>query len=75
MELARSTHRYRSRGPEQDAALQVRLQELAAKRMRFGYRRLSAFRGNRYAWISGLKIFPPVEFGLLLSFLSPPSAK
>ena len=57
MELARSTHRYRSRRPEQDAALQVRLQGLAAKRMRFGYRRLSAFRGNRYAWISGLKIF------------------
>ena len=42
MELARSTHRYRPRRAERDAALRARLKELAAKRMRFGYRRLKA---------------------------------
>ena len=42
MELARSTHRYRPRRAERDAALRARLKELAAKRMRFGYRRLTA---------------------------------
>jgi putative transposase len=42
MELARSTHRYRSRRAERDAALRARLKELAAQRMRFGYRRLRA---------------------------------
>ncbi len=42
VQLARSTHRYRSRRGERDAALRARLQELAAKRMRFGYRRLRA---------------------------------
>ena len=40
--MARSTHRYRSRRAEGDAALRTRLKELAAKRMRFGYRRLTA---------------------------------
>ena len=40
--LGRSTHRYRSRRAERDAALRARLKELAAKRMRFGYRRLTA---------------------------------
>jgi len=39
---ARSTHRYRGRRSERDAALRTRLKELAAKRMRFGYRRLTA---------------------------------
>ena len=39
--LGRSTHRYRARRAERDAALRRRrLKELAAKRMRFGYRRL-----------------------------------
>lgn len=42
MELARSTHRYRSGKAERDAELRVRLKELAAQRMRFGYRRLRA---------------------------------
>ncbi len=42
MELARSTHRYRPRKAGRDAALRARLKELAAKRMRFGYRRLTA---------------------------------
>src|ERR1700693_4146718 len=42
VKLARSTHRYRSRRPERDAAVRSRLKELAAKRMRFGYRRLTA---------------------------------
>jgi putative transposase len=40
--LARSTHRYRAQRSERDAALRARLKELAAKRMRFGYRRLTA---------------------------------
>jgi putative transposase len=40
--LARSTHRYRARTNEWDARLRERLKELAAKRMRFGYRRLTA---------------------------------
>jgi putative transposase len=40
--LGRSTHRYRARKVERDAALRARLKELAAQRMRFGYRRLTA---------------------------------
>src|SRR3984893_13095696 len=40
--LGRSTHRYRERKKERDRALRRRLKELAAKRMRFGYRRLTA---------------------------------
>ena len=40
--LGRSTHRYRARKTERDGALRARLKELAAKRMRFGYRRLTA---------------------------------
>ena len=42
MGLGRSTHRYRARKAERDTALRTRLKELAAKRMRFGYRRLTA---------------------------------
>jgi putative transposase len=42
MELGRSTHRYRARKTERDAALRTRLKELAVQRMRFGYRRLTA---------------------------------
>jgi putative transposase len=40
--LGRSTYRYRARKAERDTALRARLKELAAKRMRFGYRRLTA---------------------------------
>lgn len=40
--LARSTHRYLSRKAERDGALRTQLKEVAAKRMRFGYRRLTA---------------------------------
>lgn len=40
--LGRSTHRYRARKAERDGALRARLKELAGKRMRFGYRRLTA---------------------------------
>ena len=40
--LGRSTHRYRARKPERDRALRAQLKELAARRMRFGYRRLTA---------------------------------
>ncbi len=39
--VGRSTHRYRAR-QDSDAALRMRLKELAARRMRFGYRRLTA---------------------------------
>jgi putative transposase len=42
MDLARSTYRYRRQNPERDAELRARLKELAARRMRFGYRRLTA---------------------------------
>jgi putative transposase len=40
--MGRSTHRYRVRKPARDAVLRTRLKELAAQRMRFGYRRLTA---------------------------------
>ena len=40
--LGRSTYRYRAHRNERDAALRARLKELAARRMRFGYRRLTA---------------------------------
>src|SRR5690348_8090590 len=40
--LGRSTYRYRARKAERDAGLRRRLKELAAQRMRFGYRRLTA---------------------------------
>jgi hypothetical protein len=40
--LGRSTHRYRVRKAEGEATLRARLKELAAKRMRFGHRRLTA---------------------------------
>jgi putative transposase len=40
--LGRSTHRYRVRKGQRDTPLRTRLKELAAKRMRFGYRRLTA---------------------------------
>src|SRR5438874_3571305 len=40
--LGRSTHRYRVQKAERDSELRTRLKELAARRMRFGYRRLTA---------------------------------
>ena len=39
--FGRSTHRYRA-GKDRNAELRMRLKELAARRMRFGYRRLTA---------------------------------
>jgi putative transposase len=39
--LGRSTHRYHAR-MDRDAGVRMRLKELAARRMRFGYRRLTA---------------------------------
>src|SRR5947208_15842718 len=42
MGLGRTTHRYRARKAERDSELRARLQKLAAKRMGFGYRRLTA---------------------------------
>jgi putative transposase len=46
MELARSKHHYRSCRAERDAGPRTRLKELARKRMRFGYRRLTAMLGG-----------------------------
>ena len=40
--VGRSTYRYRVWKTERDASLRARLKDLAAKRMRFGYRRLTA---------------------------------
>src|SRR2546430_4342236 len=42
MGLGRATHRYRLRKARRDSELRTRLKELAVKRMRFGYRRLTA---------------------------------
>jgi len=42
MGLGRSTHRYRARKAKRDSELRTCLKELAARRMRFGYRRLTA---------------------------------
>jgi putative transposase len=42
MDLARSTYRYRGGKAGRDQELRQRLKELAGKRMRFGYRRLTA---------------------------------
>ena len=42
LELRRSTYRYRARKTMRDTALRTLLKELAAQRMRFGYRRLTA---------------------------------
>jgi putative transposase len=42
LDLGRSTYRYRAQKAGRDTALRTRLKELAAKRMRFGYRRLTA---------------------------------
>jgi len=40
--MGRSSYRYRGRKAERDTSLRARLKELAARRMRFGYRRLTA---------------------------------
>ena len=40
--MGRSSYRYRARKAERDTSLRARLKELAGKRMRFGYRRLTA---------------------------------
>lgn len=42
MGLGRSTHRYRAQQTDRDGPVRARLKELAARRMRFGYRRLTA---------------------------------
>src|SRR2546427_9936015 len=46
MGLGRTTHRYRARKAERDSELRARLKKLAAKRLRFGYRRLTAMLGR-----------------------------
>lgn len=57
MELARSTHRYRPRRTERDGALRARLQELAAQRMRFGYRRLTAMLGREGVEVNHKRVY------------------
>ena len=57
MELARSTHRYRSGKAERDAELRVRLKELAAQRMRFGYRRLRAMLVREGTWANHKRVY------------------
>jgi len=42
LEISRSSYRYRVQNPERDQELRARLKEVAVKRMRFGYRRLTA---------------------------------
>ena len=54
--LGRSTHRYGARKAERDAALRTRLKELAAKRMRFGCRRLNVMTIVAVPWVFGLVI-------------------
>src|SRR5207247_8569078 len=46
MGLGRTTHRDRARKAERDSELRARLKKLAAKRVRFGYRRLTAVLGR-----------------------------
>src|SRR5258708_37384582 len=46
MQSTRSTHRYRGRREDRDGALRARLKELATRRMRFRYRRLTAMLGR-----------------------------
>ena len=41
LEVGRATYRYRAKNPDRDVELRSRLKELAGKRMRFGYRRLT----------------------------------
>jgi putative transposase len=57
MGLARSTQRYRSSRPEKDAALRARLKDLAGKRMRFGYRRLTAMLVREGAEVNHKRVY------------------
>ena len=60
MGLARSTHRYRSSKAERDEALRARLKELAAQRMRFGYRRLTAMLAREGIPANHKRVLPTV---------------
>ena len=57
MGLARSTKRYRLRRPGRDRELRQRLRELAAQRMRFGYRRLAAMLAREGTYVNHKKVF------------------
>lgn len=57
MGLARSTQRYRSSRPGKDAALRARLKDLAGKRMRFGYRRLTAMLVREGAEVNHKRVY------------------
>ena len=57
MGLGRSTHRYPARKGERDVALRTRLKELAAQRMRFGYRRLTAMLEREGMWANHKRVY------------------
>ena len=73
--FARSTHRYRSVADEQ-AALRMRLKELAAVRVRYGYRRLHVLL-LREGWeVNHNRVYRLyVEEGLSLRIKRPTSAR
>ena len=70
MGLGRSTHRYRSRKAQRDEALRARLKELAAQRMRFGYRRfaLAAWSEERGVRLEFIQPGKPVQNAYVESF-------
>jgi putative transposase len=55
--MGRSTYRYRARKAERDMSLRARLKELAAKRMRFGYRRLTAMLVREGAAVNHKRVY------------------
>jgi putative transposase len=55
--MGRSTHRYRLRKPARDAVLRTRLKELAAQRMRFGYRRLTAMLAREGVTVNHKRVY------------------
>ena len=64
--LGRSTHRYRARRQERDIELRSRLKELAAKRMRFGYRGLTAMLVREGIAANHKRVYTNCEQGIRL---------
>src|SRR5947199_9475584 len=61
--LGRSTHRYRAQKAERDSELRTRLKELAARRMRFGYRRLTAMLRREGMLANHKRVYRPYREG------------
>jgi putative transposase len=57
MGLGRSTHRYRAWKAEPDSEPRTRLKELAARRMRFGYRRLTVMLLHKGMWVNHKRVY------------------